>query len=79
MDGNCALFIVKVKRREHPVQHAVCCLRVEHELLIRVGDSVITRQRDIRSIKHGTARSVYFSYIDAKQPISVAQLHEEKK
>lgn len=71
---------MKVKRRQHPVQHAVYGLRVaEHELLKRVGDSVITRQRDIQSIKRGTARSVYYSYIDAKQPISVAQLHEDKK
>jgi hypothetical protein len=71
---------VKVKRREHPVQHGVYGLRVaEHELLKHVGDSVITRQRDIQSIKRGTARSVYHSYIDAKLPISVAQLHENKK
>lgn len=71
---------MKVKRREHPVQHAVYVLRVaEHELLKRVGDSVITRQRDIQSIKRGTARSAYYSYTDAKQRMSVAQLHEDKK
>jgi hypothetical protein len=68
---------VKVKRRGHPVQHAAHGLRVaEHELLKRVGNSVINRQRDIRSIKRGTPRSV--CYIDAKQPIPIAQLQEDK-
>jgi hypothetical protein len=45
---------VKVEREENPTQHATHVLRVAENELLNYMDSILNRQRGIRSIKSAT-------------------------